>query len=79
MSFKNILVKYCYVMDGSIGPPSIYLRKTFSKVTLENVVEACSLSLLQYVQAAVTNVEDYLTKHGMSLPLKASSTFISGY
>ena len=67
--------KYFYVKDSSIGPHSIFLWNKVSKVTLENVVEACYFISSQYVQAPVANVEEYLTKHGKSLPLKATSPF----
>ena len=39
-----------------------------SKVTLNNGVEAWSFSSSQYVQAAVKNVEEYLSKEGRKLP-----------
>ena len=70
---------YFYVKDGSIGPPSIYLGNKDYKITLENGVETWSFSSAQYVQVAVANVEEYLTKHGKSLPHKATSPFTLGY
>ena len=42
-----------------------------SKVTLENGKTACSFSSLQYVQAAVANVEKNLKQTNKSLPVKA--------
>jgi len=75
MNAENILRKeigkYFYVKEGSVGPPSIYLGNKVSKVTLNNGQEACSFSSSQYVQAAMSNVEDYLKKRGKSFPAKA--------
>jgi len=83
MNAENILRKeigkYFYVKEGSVGPPSIYLGNKVSKVTLDNGQEAWSFSSSQYVQAAVSNVEEYLKKRGQSLPAKAPAPFATGY
>jgi len=83
MNAENILRKeigkYFYVKEGSVGPPSIYLGNKVSKVTLNNGQEAWSFSSSQYVQAAVSNVEDYLKKRGKSFPAKAPAPFTTGY
>ena len=71
--------KYFYVKEESIGAPKIYLGNKVSKVTMENGIKAWSFSSSQYVQAAVANVEDYLKKHGKSLPTKASAPISNGY
>jgi len=71
--------KYFYVKEGSVGPTSIYLGNKVSKVTLENGVDAWSFSSSQYVQAAVSNVEDYLKQRGKSLPAKAPAPIAAGY
>ena len=67
--------RYFYVKEGSVGPPSIYLGNKVSQVTLANGVKAWSFSSSQYVQAAVSNVENYLKSKGETLPHKASSPF----
>ena len=47
-----------------ISPPSQYLGNKVSQVTLANGVTCWSFSLLQYIQNAVNNVENYLLKQG---------------
>jgi len=50
MNAENILCKEIgkgfYVKEGSVSPPTIYLGNRFSKVTLDNGVEAWSFSSL---------------------------------
>ena len=76
---RNEIGKYFVVKNGSIGPPSLYLGNKVSKVTLDNGVDAWSLSSSQYVQAAVQNVETHLKASGESLPIRAKSPFSTGY
>ena len=52
---------------SSIGPPKIYLGAKVGKVQIPNVVEAYDISMSQYVQEYVKNVEKYL--HGRGLVL----------
>jgi hypothetical protein len=54
--------KYFELKEESIGPPKIYLGGKVRRVQLENGVYAWSFSSSQYVQAAVRNVEEYLSK-----------------
>ena len=65
--------------NDSIGPPKVYLANKISKVLLENCVLAWVLSSSQYVQLAVSNVEDYLQKTGEKLPSWASTPFPPNY
>lgn len=53
--------------EASIGLLDIYLGGKVSKVKLENRVSASSFSASQYVQAAVNNVEAYLTDRNLKL------------
>lgn len=76
---KNEIGKYFYIKEGSVGPPDIYLGNKVSKVTLENGVDAWSFSSSQYVQSAVTNVENYLKSQNKSLPSKCKSPFSREY
>ena len=76
---KNEIGRYFYIKEGSVGPPSIYLGNKVSKVTLDNDVEAWSLSSSQYVQNAVENVEKQLKKDGKCLPKRANSPLSSNY
>jgi hypothetical protein len=49
--------------EESIGPPKIYLGGHVRRVQLNNGVECWAFSSSQqYVQAAVKNVEEYLSK-----------------
>lgn len=59
--------KYFPMKPDSIEPPKIYLGAKISKMTLENGAVAWAMSMSQYVQEAVRNVEDHLKKHGMYL------------
>jgi phage portal protein BeeE len=61
----------------------IYLGGHLRKAQLENGVDAWAFSSSQYVQAAVKNVEDWLTKDEKKkrwkLPRKAETLLISTY
>ena len=51
--------KYFPMKPSSIGPPRIYLGAKISRVQLPNGVTAFSMSMSQYVQEAVKNVESH--------------------
>ena len=59
---RNEIGKYFELKEESIGPPKLYLGGHLRKVQLENGVYAWAFSSSQYVQAAVKNVEEYLSK-----------------
>jgi hypothetical protein len=65
--------------EESIGPPSQYLGGKLRKVTLENRNKAWAFGSCQYVQSAVQNVENHLSKSGEKLPYKAPTPLSSGY
>jgi hypothetical protein len=65
--------------DESIGKPKQYLRGKLHEVTLENGASAWSFSSTQYVQAAVKNVEEYLSSKGEKLVVKAPTPLSNGY
>ena len=71
--------KYFELKKESIGPPDLYLGGRMSKVVLQNGAEAWAYSSSQYVQAAVKNVESYLSNHGGKLPAKAETPLQSSY
>ncbi len=48
-------------------------------VTLESGIKAWAFGSCQYVQFAIHNVEDHLTKAGEKLPYKAPTPLSSGY
>ena len=56
----NEIVKYSYVQGGYVLSPTTYIVNNVSKVTLENRVDVWYFSMLQYMQYAVTNVEQYM-------------------
>ena len=59
---RNELGRYFTLKEKSIGPPKIYLGGHVRKVQLDNGVECWAFSSSQYVQSAVKNVEEYLSK-----------------
>ena len=67
------------VKPNSIGKPTQYLGNKVSYVQLENGRYAWSFSSSQYVQSAVKNVEEHLSRQGRSLPLKVRSCWTSDY
>ena len=72
--------KYFELKEEYIGVPTIYLGGKVNKVILNNGVVAWSFSSSQYVQAAVSNVEEYLRiKKDMKLPARVSSPLMSNY
>jgi hypothetical protein len=80
---RNEIGRYFELKEESIGPPKFYLGGRVRKVQLENGVEAWGFSSSQYVQAAVKNVEEYLSrdenKHLGKLPLKAQTPLTTTY
>ena len=74
--------RYFELKEESVGPPSLYLGARVRKVVLENGAEAWAFSSSQYVQAAVKNVEDHLSKDEnkrWSLPSKADTPMKANY
>jgi hypothetical protein len=73
--------KFFPMKPGSIQAPDIYLGAKISKVRLPNQVEAWAMSPSKYIQEAVSNVEDYLTREycGRKLTHKVVTPFKSGY
>ena len=71
--------KYFPFKEDSIGAPTQYLGGKMRMVQMANGVKAWAFSSSQYVQAAVKNVEEYLTKQGMKLPARAETPLSSEY
>ena len=65
--------KYFELKEDLIGPPKIYLGGHLRQVELENHAKAWAFSLSQYIQAAMKNVKNYLSKIGGKLPSKAET------
>jgi hypothetical protein len=77
---RKQLRRYFELKEESIGPPKIYLGGYVRKVQLENGVEAWAYSSSQYVQAAVKNVELYLSRQTWwKLPPKAETPMRTSY
>jgi hypothetical protein len=79
---RNELGRYFTLKEESIGPPKIYLGGHVRKVQLENEVKCWAFSSSQYVQAAVKNVEEYLSKRdnvNWNLPKKAETPMQTSY
>ena len=71
--------KYFPLKPESVGSPRIYLGAKISKVQLPNGVEAYAMSMSQYVQEAVKNVEEHLKRKGLGLLKKASTPMSLSY
>ena len=79
---RNELGRYFTLKEESIGPPKIYLGGHVRKVQLDNGVEYWAFSSSQYVQSAVKNVEEYLSKQedvNWKLPTKAETLLQTSY
>jgi hypothetical protein len=80
---RQELGKYFDLKEESIGPPKLYLGGHLRLVELENGVKAWAYSSSQYVQAAVKNVQDYLSKPAnvakWKLPSKAETPIQTSY
>ena len=55
---------------NKIEPPNVYIGYTFSKMKFESGKYCWTMSPEQYVKAAVTNVEEDLTRSGKIFPSK---------
>ena len=76
---KQEVGRYFELEKESIGPPKIYLGGHLREVQIDSTTKAWAFSSTQYVQAAVTNVENYLSKRGEKLRAKASNVLPKGY
>ena len=75
----NDLDKIFVVKPNSIGPPTQYIGKKVSYVTLDNGRNAWSFRSSQYVQDSVKNVIDTLSQEGKTLSKHAKSPWDSNY
>ena len=71
--------KYFPMKASSKSPLKIYLGVNVVKVQLTNGVEAYAISMNQYLQEDVKNVEKYLHDHGLALLKKASMPLLTNY
>ena len=74
--------RYFELKEESIGPPGLCLGGHLSLVTLDNGVKAWAFSSSQYVQAAVKNVEEFISKpenKRWKLPKKADTPMTTSY
>ena len=62
MAALDWMDKFLMMKKGSIGDPDIYLGAKLHKVQLDNGMFAWGMSPEKYVQEAVRNVEEHLTK-----------------
>ena len=76
---RKELASYFTIKEKSISLPTQYLENKVSQVTMQNSVKCWSFSSPQYVQGAVKNVEDYLSKTGDKLPTRNKSPLTSNY
>ena len=56
------MYKFFMMMKGSIGDPDIYLGAKLRTFQLDNGVFTWGMSPAKYVQEAMRNVEEHLTK-----------------
>ena len=71
--------RYFTLKEESIGPPEVYLGNRVSKVTLEDGTSAWSFSSSKYVQAAIQDVEKYLSQRNMKLSGRAHTPLSASY
>jgi hypothetical protein len=71
--------QHLVLWDESIGPPPQYLGGKLPEVTIRNGTKVWAFGSCQYVQSAVRNVEDHLTKAREKLPYKAPTPLSSWY
>jgi hypothetical protein len=79
---RNELGRYFTLKEESIGPPKIYLGGHVLKVKLDNGVKCWAYSSSQYVQAAIQNAEEYLSKRdgvNWKLPTKTETPLQRSY
>ena len=67
--------KFFMMMKGSIGDPDIYLGAKLRTFQLDNGVFTWGMSPAKYVQEAVRNVGEHITKEygGRKLPKRVTS------
>ena len=74
------LDKFFKMQPISIDPPNIYLGVKVNKMSLPNMVEVWTFSSIQYVQEAVSNVENFLQDlDGSMLSMKINAPLSNGY
>lgn len=76
---RKELASYFTIKEKSIGVPTQYLGNKVSQVTMQNGLKCWSFSSSQYVQSAVKNVEEYLSKTDDKLPPRNKSPWTSNY
>ena len=70
---------YEYMILKSIAPSDIYLVGKVKKMRLPNMLEAWTFSLRQYVQEAVSNVENFLQDLDVSMLSTNINASLSNY
>jgi len=75
----NEIDVYFPLKPGSVGPPKLYLGGKISQVQLPNGVVCYAVSSSQYIQEAVSNLEEYLKKKNMSLIRNPRAPMSTGY
>jgi hypothetical protein len=79
---RKELGRYFTLKEESIRPPKVYLGGHVRKVKLDNGVECWAFISSQYIQAAVNNVEEYLSKRddvNWTLPVRAETPIQTSY
>ena len=76
---RSELNKYFMLKEESIGAPSQYLGGKLRMVELENGQKAWAFGSKQYVETAVNNVVDYLSKRKQSLPARCPTPMTANY
>ena len=67
------------INDYKIEPLDVYLRAILSEMKLGSGKYCCTMSPEQYVKAAVTNVEEDLTRSDKRIPSNCFSSLSSNY
>ena len=73
------LDKFFKMKKRSIGDPDFYLGSKLKRMILPDGVVAWGMSSSKYVQEAVKNVEEHLSKRDMTLKRNTRAPFLTGY
>ena len=67
------------IKDNNIEPPELYPGAALAKTKLESGKYCWTMSPEQYAKAAVTNVEEDLSRSGNIFPSKCVTSLLSNY
>ena len=69
----------CKLKDNKIEPPDVYIGTTHANMKLESGKYCWNMSKEQYVKAAVTDLEEDLSRSGKIFPSKCVRPLLRNY